>query len=627
MSLKTRLLLCIAALIGGAMTIQSILSYQRLHSEIRHGVEQELGASIVGNRQALAQWLVQRRAAIEALAGRLGAADERSASLQQARAAGLFDQTFAGFADRSMHYHQSDKRPPAGYDPTSRPWYRLASERNDTSVTAPYLFSSSQQLGLTVAAPIRRDGQVIGIAGGDILLAEVSTSVREMRLRGGYALLATRDGRIVAHPRSDATLQPVASIIPGLTPELLTPSGNDTTLRELVLDGRPSYFAATAIPGSDWVLACIIDQAEVLAPLRALLLEQWLAGLACAGLGIALAAYALRRLLAGLTGLRDALTEIAAGEADLTRRLAARDNDEVGQTATAFNRFVASLEALFSQARMHARRLDEELAALKILTGQVAQASAEQLDAASSNAANIEQLTASIGLIADNAASGEQLACQADAISHDSAGAVGDLAGDIEQISLAVGRLDDTLNTLGNRSHAMNDIIGVIREIADQTNLLALNAAIEAARAGEQGRGFAVVADEVRKLAERSAKATVEIGRLIDATDREIQSALAGMAQTQASVRAGIEASHTVAGRIHGIRDEVAGVVTTIRDIASATREQSSAACALAAVAETGSRLARTNDQTIRGARATVGELSRLAAELNALNARFRLQA
>ena len=99
MSLKTRLLLCIAALIGGAMTIQSILSYQRLHSEIRHGVEQELGASIVGNRQALAQWLVQRRAAIEALAGRLGAADERSASLQQARAAGLFDQ----IKDNTVH--------------------------------------------------------------------------------------------------------------------------------------------------------------------------------------------------------------------------------------------------------------------------------------------------------------------------------------------------------------------------------------------------------------------------------------------------------------------------------------------------------------------------------------------
>ncbi|WP_371324392.1 methyl-accepting chemotaxis protein [Dechloromonas sp. ZY10] len=625
MSLKTRLLLCIAALVGSVIAIQSILSYHRLHTEIRRGIEQELLASIAGNRQALAQWLGQRRAAIDALGTRLGAGDELQAGLQQAQQAGLFDQTFAGFADRQIHYHLAAKRPPAGYDPTARPWYRLASERQETSVTAPYLFSSAQKLGITVASPIRRDGRIVGVAAGDILLGEVSASVRDMRLRGGYAFLATRDGRIVAHPQSDASLRPVGEVIPGLTPELLALAGNDAPVRELTLDGRASYFAATAIPGSDWVLACVIDQAEVLAPLHALLLQQWLAGLACAGLGVALAAYVLRRLLGGLTTLRDALTEIAAGEADLTRRLPAHNNDEVGQTAAAFNRFVASLHDLFAEARSQAARLDRELAALKATTGQVAQAAAEQRDAASRSAASIEQLTVSIGQIADNAASGEQLARQADEISRGSACAVGDLASDIAEISLAVGRLDTTLNTLGSRSHAMNDIIGVIREIADQTNLLALNAAIEAARAGEQGRGFAVVADEVRKLAERSAKATVEIGSLIDATDREIQSALAGMAQTQASVSAGIAASHTVAGRIDGIRSEVAGVVATIRDIASATREQSGAANDMATVAATGSRLARANDQAIGNARDAIGELSRLASELNALNARFRL--
>ena len=137
MSLKTRLLLCIAALVGSIIAIQTLLSYQRLHDEIRHGIEQELQASIAGNRQALGQWLGQRRAAVEALAVRLGAGDELPASLQLAQLAGLFDQTFAGFADRQMHYHLAAKRPPAGYDPTARPWYRLAGERQETSVTAP----------------------------------------------------------------------------------------------------------------------------------------------------------------------------------------------------------------------------------------------------------------------------------------------------------------------------------------------------------------------------------------------------------------------------------------------------------------------------------------------------------
>ena len=348
-------------------------------------------------------------------------------------------------------------------------------------------------------------------------------------------------------------------------------------------------------------------------------------GLAVAALGAVAANFALSRLLKDLFVLRDALTEIASGQGDLTRQLPVTARDEIGQTADAFNRFIASLRTMFLEVRDNATQLNSGIDNLNGVTRTLSNESERQAETLSATAATIEEITVSINHIADNAHQAEGLASHTGEVSTRSRAAVGELALGINQISDEVGRLATTLDSLGHRSTEMNSIIAAIREIAEQTNLLALNAAIEAARAGESGRGFAVVADEVRKLAERTSKATVDIGRLIDATHGDIRSALADMEGTQRSVGSGLTASQSVASEIAGIEDEVARVVTSIRDIAASTREQSIATNEMANAAEQANRMTMQTDQAVQSASQTVAELSKLSHRMHELVGRFRL--
>ncbi|WP_263772378.1 methyl-accepting chemotaxis protein [Propionivibrio soli] len=625
MSLKQRLLVFVATMLAVVIATLSGIAYWQMRAEIIDGVNKEIEAAIKGNREALTRWMGQRRGAIDATASRLSAGGEVIPFLLAGKEAGRFDQTFAGFADKRMVYNLEEKKPPEGYDPTARPWYKLANEVKGTVATAPYIFASTKKPGITVARPFDHAGQA-GVVGGDISLEEIIGIVNSIELRGnGYAFLATRDAKIVAHTKPDSALKPVGEVISGFDASVLKTEGDRIVLRELALDGAGKYVAIAPITGEDWVLCAVVDKAAILAPLNSLLGVLVSAGLAIVVLGALLASAALGRLLKGLFGLRDALAEISTGQGDLTRKLPVGADDEIGHTATAFNNFTGSLRSMFIDVRDKVDSLFAGIDSLSQVTHSMADESKRQAETLSSTAATIEQITVSIDHIADNAKQAEQTATRTGEVSLHSVDAVNDLAKGIEKISDEVGRLATTLGSLGERSTEMNAIIGAIREIADQTNLLALNAAIEAARAGESGRGFAVVADEVRKLAERTAKSTVEIGRLIDSTHGDIQSALADMGETQRSVATGLSASQSVATEIASIQGEIAVVVGAIRDIAGATREQSVATNEMARAAEEVNRMTLETDHAVQSATRTVGELRALSNGLHELVGRFRI--
>lgn len=375
MSLKQRLMLFVAILLAIAIAVLSALAYQRMRVEIVRGVEQELNAAIAGNREALGRWVGQRADAIRATAGRLGKEDASApyASLEQGKVAGGFDQIFAGYEDKAMHYDDPNRPPKAGYDPTARPWYKLASEKRSVVLTQPYMFASPAKLGVTLASPILRDGQLVGVAGGDIVLEGLIAVVNGIKLRGdGYAFLATREGNIVVHPAAGSTLKPVGEVMKGFDTSLLAGASTTPQLHEVDIEGKTYYAQLAPVDGTDWVLGTVADKDVLLAPLNQMLITLMLAGLAVAVVGVLLANVALTRLLANLVRLRDALLDVASGQGDLTHQLQIDSRDEIGQTAQAFNRFIGSLRQMFLEVREHTVSLNGGIDALNGITRQLA---------------------------------------------------------------------------------------------------------------------------------------------------------------------------------------------------------------------------------------------------------------
>ena len=623
MSLKQRLLVFVAALLFIVIAVLSGVAYWQMREEVINATRQEVETTIRDNRALMTYWVARRRDAIEAVTARLPSADDPIPFLIAGKDAGHFEQTYVGYEDKRMIYQLVDKKQFPGYDPTSRPWYKQATETKDSIVTPPYISTSTKELCITVAQAMTSQQ---GVVGGDISLEEIIQLVQSIELRGqGYAFLTTRDGKIVAHSKPDSALKSVSEVVPGFDESILKTASDQVVLHEKDIEGVPKYVTASTIPGADWVLCIVVDKATVLSPLRSLIWGLALAGLIIALLGAPIANLALSRLLEGLFKLRDALTGIANGHGELMRELAANSRNEIGQTAVAFNHFIENLRNMFVEVRERASTLNGDIDSLSGAALTITDKSKQQSAKLDFTTRAIEGITASIGDIADSAQQVEETVKQTGEVSHHSAEAVNDLAGEIDRIAAEVSCLASTLETLGERSKAMNTIIGAIREIADQTNLLALNAAIEAARAGESGRGFAVVADEVRKLAERTARATVEIGQLISTTHGDIQSALTSMEGTQRSVATGLAASQSVVVKIQGIMEEVDHVAESIRDIAAATRKQSILTHDMAQAAEEVHLMNQETNQGIQIATSTVSDLSKVSGYLYGMVERFPL--
>ena len=312
-------------------------------------------------------------------------------------------------------------------------------------------------------------------------------------------------------------------------------------------------------------------------------------------------------------------------DSDLTQRVAVESNDEIGQAAKAFNALAENFQKIVHQVHDYADEVSQSATQLARTSSSITAGSQQQSTAASVTSASVDEISSKIRQVAQSAAETESIANMAQELSRAGQKVAISAAQELTKVSGSVSESAQLISTLEHRSTEIGQIVMVIKEIADQTNLLALNAAIEAARAGEQGRGFAVVADEVRKLAERTGLATTDISSIIEVFCNEIEHAVSIMDLSSREVSAGVSLTNEAAESLAKINEGALNTLVKIRSMVSATQEQSTASQEIARSVEKIAGFAEENSSSIRETSEALHHLEHLAAKLQESVSRFKV--
>ncbi|HWU84572.1 MAG TPA: methyl-accepting chemotaxis protein, partial [Rhodocyclaceae bacterium] len=312
--------------------------------------------------------------------------------------------------------------------------------------------------------------------------------------------------------------------------------------------------------------------------------------------------------------LGSAIARFAKG--DLSARAQLQTKDEFGATALAFNGMAKAIKRMIADVSSQANSVSDAVTKLSEQAAQIAQSSQRQSDAAASVAAAVEQVTTSINHVANQASDTETVSRKASQLSNEGASVVREASSEMTRIAESFKMSSEQVTELGRRTEEISSIVQVIKDIADQTNLLALNAAIEAARAGEQGRGFAVVADEVRKLAERTSSATNEISTMISTIQSNMHVAVDSMTAGVDQVQQGVSLAQKAGTALEDINHGAQEAVHMVHEIANAVSEQSVASTDIATNVERISVMTQENSASLEEISAEAALLDKTAEAL-----------
>jgi len=339
--------------------------------------------------------------------------------------------------------------------------------------------------------------------------------------------------------------------------------------------------------------------------------------------GIGFAAWVTRSLTRPLGAALGVAQGIASGRLD--QRIEIEGKDEVGQLMQALSNMQADLRTMISEVAKGASDLSSSASHYSGTASQSISRVHAHTETTGATAAAVEQMTVSIGQVAEHAQEAAAVAGRSSELASEGETIVRAASSEMNSIADSVQHGSRLVETLNKRSAQISSIVKVIKDIADQTNLLALNAAIEAARAGEQGRGFAVVADEVRKLAERTGTATSEIGSMIDAIQQETSSVVQTMQAGGDKVVQGVKLADDAAAALEKIKAQALEAVESVNAIAAATREQRAASSDIARNVERIAQMAEENGTAAGENAESARHLNELASGLQQRVARFTL--
>ena len=507
-------------------------------------------------------------------------------------------------------------------------FYLVPKTRGRDTITEPFLYEVQGRMvlesSLTVVIKDPDNGQLLGVAGADLSLEDLQQEFGKLRPNAaGYVRVISEGGLYVVHPDQTRVGQSIDA------------KDDLYEYAELIWTGKPFSYADETFThffhpvkvgdtGQFWVAGVSMPTSAITESAVAARNTAILTGVVALVLILAALWWLIRTLTRPLLKLAETMEALSSGKGDLTVQIDISNRDEIGRTATAFNRFIGSLREMVHELRDQSHSVSHAADDLADSAREVELASERQSDAARATATGVEEVTASVHHIAETATQATDIANEAGQSTRESVAAVDRITQEIQHITANMHALARRIRDLGERSREVTTIVSVIKEIAEQTNLLALNAAIEAARAGDQGRGFAVVADEVRKLAARTAEATIEIDRIVGAISTETSTAVTDVNRNTTLVDLSVDIATQASAAMSLVREKSERVVANVADIASATREQSLAASEIAQNIERISSMAQSNTHTSQQVRSAVEQLQSLASRLEEVVSNFK---
>ncbi|RMT27301.1 Methyl-accepting chemotaxis protein [Pseudomonas syringae pv. spinaceae] len=572
-----KILLAAALIVVVAFNVFIVINDYRQRQSLKSSVKSELQQLGTLTTQNIQTWLESRIQLLQSMSQQVAVDGKELPQLQ--RAIGLptysdnFQLSYFGSTEGVMFSVPAGNRP-ADYDPRARGWYKAAQNAPGTIVTEPYIAASSGKLVMTIATPVKIQNQLAGVAGADISLDSVSKIINSLNFDGhGYAFLVSAEGKILVHPDSKLVLKNINGAYPVNTPKIAT------GVTEIDSGKQPEIISFTPVQGvvtANWYVALVLEQDSAYAMLTEFRTSAITAMVVVVMVIILLLGLLIRVLMQPLHQMGRAMRDIADGEGDLTKRLAITSHDEFGALAESFNHFVERIHTSIREVASTAAQLGEVATRVVKVSNASMSNSDQQANRTESVAAAINELGAAAQEIAQNAARTSQQSSDASGLASDGQGVVQQTIKAMNELSGKISESCVNIESLNGKTANIGQILEVITSISQQTNLLALNAAIEAARAGEAGRGFAVVADEVRNLAHRTQDSAQQVQKMIEELQVGAREAVVNMTESQRQSEDSVGIANLAGERLGSVTRRIEEINGMNQSVAAATEEQTS---------------------------------------------------